>query len=94
MQSKRTFTSVMQLLLVFLMLLSIILIGQRFEFSGYKAGLILLTVATLSQIAFGNIHPSANFGRAMKMYALYMGITAALFALSIWVAPLLVELGR
>lgn len=84
----------MQLLLVLLMLLSILLIGQRFEFAGYKIGLILLTVTAFSQIAFGNIQPSANFGQAMKMYALYMGITVALFILSIAVAPLLVSLGR
>ena len=94
MSGYRTFTSVMQLLLVLLMLLSIILIGQRFEFGGYKIGLILLTITTLSQIAFGNILPSAKFGEAMKMYAIYMAITAALFALSIAVAPLLIGLGR
>ncbi|MEM7126375.1 MAG: hypothetical protein AAF702_08625 [Chloroflexota bacterium] len=94
MAGKRTFTSIVQLLLVLLMLLSIILIGQRFEFGGYKAGLILLTITTLSQIAFGNIQPSANFGQAMRMYGIYMGITAVLFALSIAVAPLLVGLGR
>lgn len=94
MTGRRTFTSIMQLLLVLLMLLSIILIGQRFEFGGYKVGLILLTVTTLSQIAFGNIQPSANFGQAMRAYGIYMGITIALFALSIWVAPMLVELGR
>lgn len=94
MTGKRTFTSVMQLVLVLLMLLSILLIGQRFEFSGYKAGLILLTITTFSQIAFGNIQPSANFGQAMKMYGIYMGITVALFALSIWAAPYLVGLGR
>ena len=94
MAGKRTFTSVMQLLLVILMLLSILLIGQRFDFGGYKIGLILLTVTTFSQIAFGNIHPSANFGHAVKMYGIYMGIMAAIFALSIAVAPLLVGLGR
>lgn len=94
MANRRTFTSVMQLLLVFLMLLSIILIGQRSSFAGYKAGLILLVVTTLSQIAFGNISPSAHFGRSMRMYAIYMAITAVLFAISIAVAPMLVNLGR
>jgi len=94
MGGKRTFTSVMQLLLVLLMLLSILLIGQRVEFAGYKIGLILLTITAFSQIAFGNIQPSANFGQAMKMYAIYMGITAAIFILSIALAPVLVGLGR
>ena len=84
----------MQLLLVFLMLLSIVLIGQKSSFAGYKAGLILLAVTTLSQIAFGNISPSARFGKSMRMYAIYMGITALIFALSIALAPILVNLGR
>jgi uncharacterized membrane protein (DUF441 family) len=94
MGSKRTFTSVMQLLLVFLMLLSIVLIGQRSSFDGYKAGLILLAVTTLSQIAFGNIPPSARLGKSLRMYAIFMGVTAAIFAISIALAPVLVGLGR
>lgn len=94
MTNRHTFTSVMQLLLVFFMLLSIILIGQRSSFLGYKAGLILLVVTTLSQIAFGNIPPSARFGKSMRMYAIFMGVTALIFAISIAVAPLLVNLGR
>jgi uncharacterized membrane protein (DUF441 family) len=94
MGNQRTFTSVMQLLLVFLMLLSIVLIGQKSSFAGYKVGLILLTITTLSQIAFGNIPPAARFGRSIRMYALYIGITAAIFALSIALAPVLVNLGR
>ena len=94
MTNRRNFTSVMQLLLVFLMLLSIILIGQRSSFVGYKAGLILLVITTLSQIAFGNIPPSARFGRSMRMYAIYIGITAVLFAVIMALAPMLVNLGR
>jgi hypothetical protein len=94
MAGKRTFTSVMQLLLVFLMLLSIILIGQRSSFDGYKAGLILLAVTTFSQIAFGNIPPTARFGKSIRMYAVFIGVTALIFALSIAVAPMLVNLGR
>lgn len=94
MTGNRTFTSIMQLLLVILMLLSIILIGQRSSFAGYKVGLILLTVTTLSQIAFGNIPPSARFAKSMRMYAIFMSVTVALFALSIVLAPILVNLGR
>lgn len=94
MAGKRTFTSVMQLLLVFLMLLSIVLIGQRSSFAGYKAGLILLAIATFSQIAFGNIPPAARFGKSIRMYLIFIGVTAAIFALSIALAPVLVGLGR
>jgi len=57
-------------------------------------GLILLIIATFAQIAFGNIPPEAGFGRSMRLFAIFMGITAALFVISILVAPLLVWLGR
>lgn len=92
--TQRPFASVVQALLVVLMLLSIALIGQRFDKSLYQAGLILLVVTSLSQIAFGNIAPAAGFGRSMRMYALYMAITAVLFVISIAMTPLLVSLGR
>ena len=90
----RTFASIAQLLLVLLLLLSIILIGQQASFAGYKIGLILLVVTTISQIAFGNIPPFAHFGRSMRLYAIFVISTAALFGISILVAPLLVNLGR
>jgi len=94
MSGKRTFASGVQLLLVLLMLLSIILIGQRSSFAGYKVGLLLLAVTTLSQIAFGNIPPAAGLGKSIRMYLIFMGVTAAIFAVSIALAPVLVGLGR
>lgn len=94
MKHRHTFAATVQLLLVFLMLLSIILIGQKSSFAAYKAGLLLLAVTTLSQIAFGNIPPTAGFGQAVRMYLTFVGITAVIFALSIALAPLLVGLGR
>ncbi len=90
----RTFASITQLLLIGLLLLSIVLIGQRISFGGYKAGLILLTATTISQIAFGNIPPFARFGRSMRLYAIFVVSTALLFGVSILAAPLLVNLGR
>ena len=93
-QRKYPFAAVVQLLLVILMLLSIIMMGQKFDFQFYKIGMILLVVTSLSQIAFGNIDPNAGFARSMRMYAIYMVITAALFGVSILLAPILVGLGR
>ncbi len=94
MAGKHSFASVMQLLLVLLMLLSIILIGQKSTFLLYKVGLILLVITTISQIAFGNIPPSANFATSMRLYGIFVGITVALFAISIALAPILIGLGR
>lgn len=90
----RAFAAVVQAILIGLLLLSMALIGQRFSMELYQAGLILLVVSTLSQIAFGNIPPTSNFGKSMRMYVTFMAVTAVVFAISIIVAPLLVSLGR
>ena len=94
MANKRRFASAVQLILVILMLLSILLLGQSFNLQYYKIGLILMVVTSLSQIAFGNISPEANLSKAMRYYFLYMGITAALFVVSIVITPYLISLGR
>jgi len=92
--TKRPFASVIQFALVILLLISLIMMGQQISMKVYQAGLILLVVATFSQIAFGNIPPTANFAQSMRLYAIYIGITVALFIISILLAPFLVQLGR
>jgi len=93
-RTKRPFASVAQLVLVILLLVSLVMMGQQSSHVAYQVGLILLIGATFAQIAFGNIPPEAGFGRSMRLFTLYMGITVALFAVSILVAPLLIWLGR
>ncbi len=92
--AKRPFASVVQLILIFVLLGAMVLIGQRISMQLYQIGLIVLVVATFSQIAFGNIPPDANFARSMRLYALYIGITAVIFVIAIFLAPFLVSLGR
>ena len=94
MANKRPFASGVQLLLVILMLLSILLLGQSFNLQYYKIGLILMVVTSLSQIAFGNIAPEADFSKSMRYYLFYVGLIAALFILSIVITPYLISLGR
>jgi hypothetical protein len=91
---RRPFASVVRLILIFVLLASMALIGQRISMQLYQLGLLVLVVATFSQIAFGNIPPEANFARSVRLYAIYMGITVAIFVIAIVVAPLLVSLGR
>ena len=91
---KRAFAAVVQAIIIGLLLLSMVLIGQRMSLQIYQIGLLLLVASTLSQIAFGNIPPNSNFGKSMRMYVTFMAVTAAIFVISIFVAPLLVSLGR
>lgn len=94
MNSKTPFAARVQLVLVILMFTSIVMLSQSSWLPLYKAGLILMTITSLSQIAFGNILPNANFGRSMRQYAIYMAIIAVIFGLSIAITPWLVSLGR
>ncbi len=92
--AKRPFASVVQFLLVILMLASIIAIGQQFSMQIYQIGLIALVATSLSQIAFGNIPPTAGFGRSMRMYIWFMFLIVLVFVASIVAAPYLVAMGR
>jgi hypothetical protein len=88
------FASIMQAILVVWLLLSIALIGQQADLFLYRVGLISLGISTVTQIAFGNILPTANFTQSMRMFAIILTITAALFALSAALVPYLAALGR
>lgn len=84
----------MQLVLVLLMLVAFGLIGQSWSLLGYQVGLLLMLTTALTQIAFGNIEPATSLGRTLYLYVLFTVITAAIFGLSIWLAPVLIQLGR
>ena len=92
--AKRPFASIVQFVLVIWMLASIVMIGQQFSMDIYQLGLISLVFTSLSQIAFGNIPATANFGRSLKMYVWFMFLIAVIFGVSILAAPYLVALGR
>jgi hypothetical protein len=106
-RKKRTFASVMQTLLVFVMLASFVLITQQLEFFFtvgeieidlglllYQLGLGTLIVSSLLQIAFGNIPPSANFGKSMRILGVAVAIIIAVFGIGILLARPLTEMGR
>ncbi|MBW7884637.1 MAG: hypothetical protein H3C34_18765 [Caldilineaceae bacterium] len=92
--ARRPFASVAQAVLVLWMLASFILIGQQVNMQLYQIGLLSLVVSTLSQIAFGNIAPSANLRRSLRIYLWIMLVVVVLFGVSIVLAPWLASLGR
>jgi hypothetical protein len=93
-RTRRPFASVVQVVLIVLMVLSFVLIAQRFTFVLYKAGLLLLIACALVQIGFGNIPPTATFGRSMKYLGIALAMVAGLFAVGRYLAPFLIQLGR
>ena len=94
MHTRRPFAASAQAVLVVLMVLSFVLIAQRFSFFVYKVGLLLLTACALLQIGFGNIPPTAPFRHSMLLLGVALAIVAAVFGLGLILAPYLIQLGR
>jgi len=88
------FAARFQGILIVVMLLGMVMIGQQANKTLYQIGLPVLVVAAFLQIAFGNIPPRSDFRRSMGMLVLTWVIVAALFVLSIQLAPTLIGLGR
>ena len=76
------------------LLLAIVMIAQKVNIDIYRYGLLLLVGATLLQIAVGNVPDGSSAVRAILVILLILGIIAALFTLSIFLVPVLSELGR
>jgi hypothetical protein len=69
-------------------------IGQPISFGVYQVAIVALVVLGLSQIAVGNVPPDAGPARFWRFNAAFFVAIVVLFALSIWLAPILVNLGR
>ncbi|CAM5769465.1 hypothetical protein LMIY3S_02846 [Labrys miyagiensis] len=76
------------------MLVGIALIAQRYNLILFKAGLAVLVVSTLLQIAVGNVPKSASIGRSLALIVLFLGIIALVFVIGIVLVPTLSQLGR
>jgi hypothetical protein len=88
------FAARVQGLLIAVMLIGLVMIAQRQSVTIYRIGLPLLIVAAFLQIAFGNIPPQARFGRSMALLLLTWAIVAAIFFISVKLAPTLIEASR
>jgi hypothetical protein len=95
MRARRTpFAARVQAILIILMFVGLALILQQASKGLYQIGLPLLVGAAFLQIAFGNIPPSAGLARSLKIVVIVAIITAAVFVLSVKVAPTLIDYTR
>ena len=90
----RPFASIVQLVLVFVMLASILMIGQQFQMGIYQTGLLILIASALLQVIFGNIPPNANFAKSLRMFLTFGIVVVIIFIISLLLVPLLVQLGK
>ncbi len=88
------FAARFQGVLIGVMFVAILMIAQQSSKTLYQIGLPLLVVAALLQFAFGNIPPSSGFAKSMKLLLLTWAIVAVIFAIGIYLAPTLIDLGR
>lgn len=94
MRRSLSFASTMQISLIIMLTLTFLLMAQQIERDIYNTGVFALIILTLLQIAFGNISPEANFRKSMVGLIIAAAIITAIVGLSIWLAPILIQLGR
>ncbi len=91
---KTPFASRLQTVFVFLMLLSIVLIGQQWVQGIYKAGIVLLFVSVLLNMAVSNVPSHHGLARTLRLGGIFFAIVAGVFALAIVAVPYLYALGQ
>ena len=93
-KQRMPFAAQVQGILIVLMLIGLVLIAQRQSLTLYRIGLPLLIVAAFLQIAFGNIPPRSGFLRSLVLLIITWAIVAAIFFISVQLAPDLIEASR
>jgi hypothetical protein len=88
------FAAQFQGILIIVMLIGLVLIAQRQNLTLYRIGLPLLIAAAFLQIAFGNIPPKSGFLRSLVLLIITWAIVAAVFFISVKLAPDLIEASR
>jgi hypothetical protein len=90
---KSPFAYRLQSVFVALMMLSVVLIAQQWVSGLYKAGLVLLFISVLLNMAVSNVPPHHGLARTLKLSALFFLIVVVIFAVSIAIVPTLYQLG-
>jgi hypothetical protein len=90
----RYFAQTMQAVMILLLVLSMVLIAQQLSMGVYRAGIILLVVATFLQIGFGNIPAETRFWRSLKLLGIALLIIFFVFGLGALLAPVFVNIVR
>jgi len=94
MRRVRTFPERLETIMIVALAAGILLIAQRYSLMLYKVGLSILVVATLLQIAVGNLRKDASVARSLAFIAMVLAIIAAVFAIGILLVPYFSQLGR
>jgi hypothetical protein len=77
-----------------LLVVALLLVAQPFTIDIFGIGVYVLAAAVFLQIAVSNVAPTAGVRKTITKSLIILAIIAALFAISILVTPILVEMGR
>jgi hypothetical protein len=91
---RATFPERLERVLIGGMVIGIVLILQRYSLPLFQAGLSILVVSTLLQIAVGNIPKNGSVGKSLVRIVFLLCIIAAVFTVGILLVPALSHLGR
>ncbi len=94
MRRVRTFPERLGTIMILALAAGILLIAQRYSLMLYKVGLSILVIATLLQIAVGNLRKDASVGRSLLFILMVLAIIVAVFAIGIFLVPYFAQLGR
>lgn len=94
MSTSRSVPERLEPLLIVGMVLGIVLIAQRYSLDVYRWGLRLLVVSTVLEIAVGNLPTASGWRRSLFLIAVILCVFVGVFALGVWLVPLLSRLGR
>lgn len=94
MKAKTPFGARLQLIWIWALTGSLLLIAQQFTHTIYTVGFAALCLFVPLQVAIGNIKPEWGAKKSLSRIAIYLAIVAVIFAISIAITPFLVNLGR
>lgn len=94
MRPRRPFQERAEITMISAMILGIVMIAQRWEVGIFQWGLRLLVVATILQIAVGNLPKDVSLRRGLLLILAIVLLVAVVFGIGIALVPVLSQLGQ
>jgi hypothetical protein len=88
------FTRRTQMAWIVILAVCLVGIGQSFSFGVFQLAMLGMIFFGLTQISVSNVPPDSGLGGFVKYNAVFLAVLIAVVGLSIWLAPILTDLGR
>ena len=88
------FTRRIQMTWIVVLAVCLVGIGQAFSFGVYQVAMVGMLFFGLTQISVSNVPPDSGPRGFLKYNAVFLAALIFIVGLSIWLAPILTDLGR